>query len=198
MIGRLARLLARLRRQSKGAVLVEMALMAPVFMTMLMGSLEIGNYVVTYQKVARIAGTYADMLAEGGDQLTEAQVRDMLSSANTIAHPINLATSGRVIITALNGTTTGNRALWRRCTGTLAVTTAYPGTGALTLPGAVVLPVGSTAIIAEATLRFTPWFTGWFLPQQNIGVTAMFRSRAGNFRSTLPNPDGVAVGTSTC
>lgn len=198
MIRTFARQLARLRRHRRGAVLVEMALITPVFLTMLMGSLELGNFVVTYQKVSRIAGTYADMIAEGGDQLTEQQIKDLLASANTIAHPVNLATNGRVIITAVIGQGGGNRPLWRRCTGSLAVTTAFPGNGPLTLPGSTVLPNGTTAIIAEATLRFDPWFIGWFLPSQNIGLSAMFRSRAGNFSATIPNPDATTPATSTC
>ena len=126
------RLLGRLpwfRRDIRAIAFVEFALSLPLFTMVMMGGIEIANFVTTKMRVSQLALHVADHIARigTGSQLaaktiSEKQINDVLTGAGLQADRLNLYTRGRVIISSLEpdtvNTTSGNKRYkiaWQRC-----------------------------------------------------------------------------------
>jgi len=174
------RLFARSRR---GSVAAETALALPVLLTIFYGAVELGRFILSYQKTALVASQAADLVARIDDPITESDILDIFAAVDDIARPFAIATQGRVIISLLVGAPLdGNVIVWQRCAGNLPVGSQLGTAGAseVALPGGIQLAVNDTVVVAEAYFSYTPLLgnTGVTQPTR-LYERAVFRPRFG-------------------
>jgi hypothetical protein len=207
---RVKALLARLKASQRGAIIIETAFYVPAFCLLVFGGIDVANYIQTTVKASRISANYGDMIGEGGQALTERQLVDMMRNFQALADPNgsapNIATDGRLIITAfrgeLNGANLSNRVLWRYCLGGLTngsgvQRSIYPAVGQFvpTLDGALVLANSQTAVVAEVYLRYKPMTTFFFTGNDVLTDRAIYLSRMTNLTAPLADPDNINIAT---
>jgi hypothetical protein len=201
-------LVARLRASQRGAIIIETAFYVPAFCLLVFGGMDVASYVQTSVKASRISANYGDMIGEGGQALTERQLVDMMRNFQALADPNgrspNIATDGRLIITAfrgeLNSGVVSNRVLWRYCLGGLSnggnvQRSIYPAVGQFvpTLDGGLVLANSQTAVVAEVYLRHKPTTTFFFRGNDVLSDRAIYISRMTNLTAPLADPDNVNI-----
>jgi len=87
--------LRRLRRDAAGSSAVEFALLAPVFITLMFGVVEVGIYMQNYNAVRSLgseAARFATVEYQKNNQMSETTLEDNIK-AKGIAAPYNLANS---------------------------------------------------------------------------------------------------------
>ena len=116
----------RLTTNEHGTTSIEMAILAPVLLLLLLGTVDIVNYTVTTNRVGRIAAQTADAVTRQRElfDLVEAvtyagnntsAIGVFFDAANEIADPIRLPEGGRVILSSVaNVDGTGPRITWQR------------------------------------------------------------------------------------
>lgn len=186
-----SRVTSRLRRED-GTIVIEAAFSLPLLLLLLLGGFETSQYVLANQKLSRIATTMSDTIAQSSQALSERQMHDLLNSVNFMASPFDMTSSGRVIITAVTGSTGSNQVMWRRCAGGLAQTSRLGAPAAL--PGSVLLPNGTTAVVTEAFIDYRPMFATDLFQAVRLRQTVLFRTRVGALPTAGPiNDRGGAV-----
>lgn len=171
----------RLTGDRRGSLLLETALIMPILVTFILGSVELGRYVLLNQKMAQTATTIAD-LATRGDALTRSELDAMLDSAQHVMRPFTLGAEGVVIVSSVTGQA-GNAATvnWQyRGAGSLSAPSRIgtPGGPAILDPG-VVLAQGETVIVTEVEYHYTPSFLKDLVTGSAVYHDAMFRPRRG-------------------
>jgi Flp pilus assembly protein TadG len=191
------RMLKRLGRSRRGAVLIEMGFFIPAFALISIGGYDGATYLQHGVKASRISTSFSDMIGEGGQFLTVAQVTDMVRNFQALADPNafspNVANDARVIITAFRGTGSANEVMWKYCTGGLTQASAYPAVNGTVanLDGNLLLDLGQTAVVTEVFIRYRP-ISGLFLDAPvTVRDRATFVSRMSNLNSPLANPGNI-------
>lgn len=89
------RAIARLRRDASGSTLIEFALLAPVFLGLMIGVLQIGTYMQNYTAVRSLASDAARFAAVEYQKSNELSTGDLQSDITSMggASPYNLATA---------------------------------------------------------------------------------------------------------
>jgi Flp pilus assembly protein TadG len=149
-------------RDRRGSVLMELAIGLPILVMILLGCFEAARFVLLDQKIARVAASTADLVAQA-DGITEAQITDLFSAADDTATPFDLAGAGRVIITSVSRPTSADATVaWQRISaGTVAATSTIGAAGqTATLPAGLTLQQGENVIIAEVFYNYAPVFIG--------------------------------------
>jgi Flp pilus assembly protein TadG len=149
-------------RDRRGSVLMELAIGLPILVMILLGCFEAARFALLDQKLARVAASTADLVAQA-DGITEGQITDLFSAADDSAAPFDLAGTGRVIITSVTKPTSADPTVaWQRTSsGTVAATSAIGTTGqTATLPAGLTLRQGENLIVAEVFYNYTPVFLG--------------------------------------
>lgn len=149
-------------RDRRGSVLMELAIGLPILVMILLGCFEAARFALLDQKLARVAASTADLVAQA-DGITEGQITDLFSAADDSAAPFDLAGTGRVIISSITKPTTADPTVaWQRTSsGTVAATSALGTTGqTATLPAGLTLRQGENVIVAEVFYNYTPVFLG--------------------------------------
>jgi Flp pilus assembly protein TadG len=180
--------LARLCKKNQGSVLVETAFVIPILAFLVVAGFDVTQFVVANQKMNRLAATMADLISRSDEGINEAVVSDLLLAADFAAAPYDLKTSGRVIITAIQGTNGGNQIVWQRCnTSTYTSTSSLGTTGKrnVTLPGGLTLDPGEISIVSEAVLRFDKAFVSQIAFPDEIRQYAIFRPRLGALNNVV-------------
>lgn len=119
------RTLRRLRRDRSGTAMLEFAFSLPIVLGLGAYGLEISNQALLQVKVSQIALNLADNASRVGvfsslnsQQLREVDINDVLQAARYQGQSIALTTNGRIILSSLEGDSTGvQRIHWQRCLG---------------------------------------------------------------------------------
>ncbi|MGH6883895.1 TadE/TadG family type IV pilus assembly protein [Hypericibacter sp.] len=159
---RLLPLIYRFVRDRRGTVLMELAFGLPILVMILLGCFEAARFVLLDQKLARVAATTADLVAQS-EGISEAQITDLFSAADDSALPFDLAGTGRVIISSVAKPTAADPTVaWQRISsGTVAVTSALGTAGQIAaLPAGLTLRQGDNVIVAEVFYNYVPVFLG--------------------------------------
>jgi Flp pilus assembly protein TadG len=178
-IGRLARS-ARLRC-SAGNVAVEFALAVPVLLFLMLGSAEMGRFVLLYQKMDQVATTVSDLISRA-ETISESQITDIFTAADQVAEPFDFADLGVVIVSSVtNPDGTGPVIAWQRSGGGAYSAASKLGVEGDTpaLPADFVVREGETAIISEVYYDFTPFLSSLIVKPQVIYRSADHRPRLG-------------------
>ncbi|HKJ75371.1 MAG TPA: TadE/TadG family type IV pilus assembly protein [Alphaproteobacteria bacterium] len=181
------RLLRSLRRNGKGSILIETALVIPVIMVLITGGFEVTRFALLYQKVNRIAVSMADLVSQA-KTINETDISGLFDAVVHIGEPFDVTNNGEVIISSIglkNGVPTVN---WQRSGGGHYSGTSHVGTegGNATLPSGFVLHAGDTVIIAEAFYNYHPaLFTDIMKPTVLYNI-AYYRPRLGTLDQVQP------------
>lgn len=188
-VGRaLARNLRRFRAARSGTIPVEMALIAPVLLTMLLGIVDIGWFAVSRHKISRVAATLADLTSRG-ETVNEAQIADMFAAGGSVASPFEFRTEGRAIVSSLiNPDGDGTTIAWQRLSPTGIDVASHVGSqgGAPTLPEGFDVRAGENIIVAETFFRFQPIVGMIIRGEQSIYAQSFQRPRLGTLDQIEP------------
>jgi Flp pilus assembly protein TadG len=172
---------ARFGLGSGGNVSVEFALCVPVLLLLMLGSAEMGRYIILHQKMDRVATTISDLVARA-DTITEDDLNDIFTAAGQVAEPFDLADLGVVIVSSVtNSDGSGPVIAWQRSGGGSYSASSHLGAEGDTpvLPPDFVVRQGETAIISEVYYDFTPFLSELIVEPQVIYRTAHHRPRLG-------------------
>lgn len=212
MITRMARKMrcARrtLRKDKSGVAMVEFALAAPIFFTLVMGGLELANFALAHMKVSNIAMTVADNAGRKTSGIDEANVYEVFAGADSIGEGIGFQENGRLVLSSIehngrNGGNAGQTVVWQRCWGNLDFDPLYAeegdgannddladGLGAGTHKIAAMQ--GTAVMFVEATYDYQPLVgTGWF-EAPRIRYESAFNVR-GRLNNDITNTQGLDV-----
>jgi len=180
----------RLIKEQKGSVLIELAVAIPLLVTLLFSGLEVARFMLTHQKVARIATSVADISSQG-QTISEAEIANVFDATEFVAGSLNFSTDGYMILTSVSRDGANNPAVeWQRTHGTqISAETiskvGVPG-GTATIPSNFVLEAGEGLIIAEVYYDYSALLFGDIVGDGLIYKTAYYRPRFGALQQVLP------------
>ncbi|MGV3511807.1 MAG: TadE/TadG family type IV pilus assembly protein [Novosphingobium sp.] len=216
MIGRARILIDHLRRNVSGVAAVELALGAPLVLTLGLWGAELGNLAITNMRISQLAMHLADNGSRIGDvsmlenlKIYESDINDLLVGARIQSGKLDLFEHGRVVISSLEvvpGTEGTQYIHWQRCKGKRDFDSAYgsEGTGldgslsGMGPPGEEVMATdGDAVIFVEIEYAYQPIVSARFVPNAVIRTTATFNVRADRdlsqiYQRDAANPDTVA------
>lgn len=168
--------LAVLARCTRGFALTEFAFALPIFLFLLLGGLEITNFVMAHSRINQIAITVADNAGRVRTGIDESNIYEVFSGVELIGSSLDFTDNGRVVLSSLepNGLTgpdEGQKITWQRCYGSLAVAPAYGGQGlgrtnnaledGMGPAGSQIRSASGTAVMfVEVTYQYEPLFFG--------------------------------------
>lgn len=174
-------------KESKGSALIELAFALPVLMTLLVGGVETGLYLMLNQKLQHTAVAISDLTTRD-EEINEATLQDIFSAAPQIMAPFPMAAESRVIISAAGKLDDGTPTIfWQRSgAGTLSVTSEVGSQGSSpTLPAGMPLREEETVIVTEVFFSYEPTFFAVIDPT-TVRRTSYFRPRIGALREVQP------------
>ena len=147
--------LRRFRRAKSGLAAVEFALIAPVLVTLLLGTIELCNALECHQKVTMLASTAADLVAQT-TSVSSTDMANVFAAVNAIIYPFP-ATNTKIVVTSILSDGNGG--------GTVGWSQGYNAT-ALTPGNAITVPSGlmtqsecpkdaCSVILAQVTYDYT-------------------------------------------
>jgi hypothetical protein len=209
-------LLARLRGNASGVAAVELALGAPLVLTLGLWGAELGNLAITHMRISQLAMQLADNGSRIGDvsmlenlKIYESDINDLLMGANVQSGKLDLFEHGRVVISSLEvvpGTEGTQYIHWQRCKGKRAFQSNYGGEGT-GLDGSlsgmgpageeVSATDGDAVIFVEIEYAYQPIVSSRFVPDTIISTTATFNVRSDRdlaqiYQRNVATPDPVA------
>ncbi len=218
MIARLIRIrraMARLWRDCRATVMVEMAFAIPFLVLVGFAGLEIANLTLTKTRISQIGLSAADnasRIAFGSalsqPSIREIDINEVFTGVEEQAKGLNFATNGRIILSSLEqNADDGQWIHWQRCYGTLNVASEYgrQGTGETGTDFAgmgpagkeVTAATGTAVMFVEIVYDYEPLLYGKALGKQRIRSTAAFNIREGRDLSQVYNPSP-SVTVSSC
>lgn len=186
---RAAALVRRFGREDDGGILIETAFVMPVLLIMLLGSVEVGRYLIAHQKLERAASSVADLISQSDDTVTLEEINTLFGIVPHITAPYDVDASGRMIVTAVTrGDDEDDEAVvaWQvDGLGELDVSSQVGGVGdPATLPGGMEVANGETVIIAEAWYDYEAYFFEEIDPSGPIYHRALYRPRLSSLSQT--------------
>lgn len=150
--------LKALIRDTRGAALMETALVTPPLLLMGLGAIELASNVAARKNVNELAYMIADNASRineesstGSGLIRESDINDVFLGAQLQSGSLDLQNNGRVIITSLERNKEGGQWVrWQRCFGKSAFSPAYPESTGITgkdFPG---MQFGEQLIKAQA------------------------------------------------
>lgn len=111
--------LRRLASDVRAVSVIEFAIGLPVFLTAIMGGLEVANMAIMQQRVAEIASEVAQNAARGTNQIDESDISQIMTGARLSAEGTPIMDKGRIILSSvrLNAAKNGQWIEWQRCDG---------------------------------------------------------------------------------
>jgi Flp pilus assembly protein TadG len=167
-------------KDKSGNVAIEFALLLPIMILLLLGTFEIANYVLCYNKVSRVNSSIADMSSRSS--LTPNALTAIIATAPIIGKPFNYGTNGRVILTTVYKASSGTAAIIEQQivgSGSISVTSKI-GTAinnAATLPAGFTISAGDRILISETFFTYTPIFSNIVTLPINLYDQAIYRLR---------------------
>ncbi|WP_256837760.1 TadE/TadG family type IV pilus assembly protein [Sphingopyxis sp. KK2] len=210
--------MARLARDSRAAVIVEMAFTIPFMILIGFAGLEIANLTLANTRISQISLSAADnasRIAFGNNlslpRVRELDINSVFTGVEEQAGGLNFKQNGRIILSSLERNTSGGQWIhWQRCYGDLVAPSSYgvQGNGATGTSFAgmgpagrkVTAATGTAVMFVEVTYRYQPMLYGKWLGAKTIRSTAAFNIREARDLQGPQNGDGVyQVGTkSSC
>jgi Flp pilus assembly protein TadG len=144
------RLLTRLRRDQRGAALVEAAIAFPILISLFFGLSEYSEALTVSRRVEAAAGTGADLVARVRTISTAdlAQIKPMLDE---MIRPFPTATLGLVVTSVVADADNNTTVAWSYAEGSGAAQRAQGSN--VSLPAGLTQP-GKSVILAEVTYTF--------------------------------------------
>lgn len=181
--------LARFRRDQRGSLLAEAAIIMPLLVMIVLAGVEVGRYTLLQQKLNRTAVSMADLIAQS-ETLTLTDITNLYEAAAFVVRPFDL-NEGLVIVSSVSKTGANPPTIDWQCAGagtsTASSALGSPG-GPATLPTELSLQSGETVIYAEVFYDFEPSFFPDVLGPHRVRHTAAFRPRFGALSEISAGP----------
>lgn len=177
----------RFRQSNFGSVTTEIALAAPVFITLLAGVIETGNFLLLNLKLQHTAVSLADLVTRDSD-ITEAVINDIFTAVPTIMTPYSVDSEAVYFVSAVSKAEDEPQSVyWQRSSGALIEREALVGVvgEAPNLPDMIPVRDDETILVAEIHYRYEPLMFQMIEPQV-IVKTAYFRPRLGALQEVDP------------
>lgn len=175
----------RFGRDAGGAVIAEFAMAFPILLTLVLGGVEIGRYVLLEQKLESVAVETADLVAQtNSTSITTAELNNIFAAVSHIMLPFTLGTSGKVVVTAVSKSNGGAITVnWQRAGGGTGSGTSHvgaPGQTA-TLPAGFTVRDGEAVIVSEVFFNYQPMFAATWIavPAAALYNESFYRPRFG-------------------
>lgn len=185
-------------RDTSGVTIIEFAFVVPVVLFMLLGTFELGRYMLINQKLDRAAATMSDLISRPSS-ITAGEINQLMMAAIEVVEPFDLTTKGGVIVSSVYKNP-GNpaRITWQiQGAGPTLPPSVYGSVGeTANMPGTFVVRDNENIITAEIYFRYEPLFfdflssffgSNGILPEGVIVQTALRQPRLGDL-STLSAP----------
>lgn len=162
----------RFWRDIRGVAASEFALILPVMMVLMLGSVEVGNALLLHRKVTSATQTGADLAAQA-TALDDADIANLFEAMDAILAPFPTEPAGIILQSVVDddGSTVID---W------IDVQGGGGGAGAagdeLDVPDGLVLP-GASVIVAQVSYDYTPVFADLIVNSFTISDTAYLRPR---------------------
>jgi Flp pilus assembly protein TadG len=139
----------RFARDTKGLAALEFALLLPMMVFLLFGSIDLIDVMSVNARAQNVAASLADVVARD-DAVSNAEITGLWSAMDTLMYPSNTATMRIRIssISIVNASTA--RVVWSEGHGMAART----ANSTITLPPAMMNP-GTSVIVAESSYQHT-------------------------------------------
>lgn len=178
----------RFRKNNEGAILTELALSLPFFIGMLMGLVEVGNFLLLHLKLQHAVVSVSD-LATRDEEISEDVVTDIFQAVPQILAPFTTADKSTVYITAISQSAEVPASIyWQRAgAGTLAQSSdlGSEGDAITTLPAGLTLRDDETILATEIFYSYEPLIFN-FLDSYTIRKASYFRPRIGSLQQINP------------
>lgn len=177
----------KLKREEDGAVLAEIALSMPLYLSLLAGTFEVGNYLILNLKVQHTVVTIADLVTRD-EEVSEAVIADIFQVVPQIMAPYQTGDSTVTIVTAISQTEDRpQEVFWqRRGGGTLSMASQFGIEGeAATLPAGLTMRDHETILATEVYYQFEPLIFP-FLESSTMRKVSYFRPRIGALQEVQP------------
>lgn len=194
-----------LRRDARGAVMVEMAFAIPFLVLLGFGGLEIANLTLAHTRISQIGLTVADnaaRVAVGSNmalpRIRELDINEIFAGIDKQASGLDFKQNGRLILSSLETNQDGGQWIhWQRCFGDLKVDPSFgkegDGKRGKSFPGMgpagseVKAPEGSAVMFVEVVYQYQPIAYGSWLGPKTIRSSAAFNIREGRDLNELYN-----------
>lgn len=183
-----------LRRETRGAALIEFSYTLPVFVFLMLGGMELVSLALAHLKVSSAAETLADNASRVRVQMDENDIDQIFMGVDQQGKSIDLKGKGRAVISSVQdngktGAANGQTIRWQRCDG--AKTAKAPKYGkegkgqsdaslknGIGSAGRQIKPQLGTAIMfAEVSYDYDPVIFGGLFGQREIRYEAAFNVR---------------------
>ena len=177
MSGRSVRtVLRRLRRDRAAISAVEFALVAPLMMSVGLGTIELANMALVYTRVSQVAIQVADNASRAkqatgssGAMMREYDVNDAFAQVDLVYPGLNMFTNGRVILSSLEQNSSGGQWIhWQRCRGLSSVGSSKYGTQGTGSSGTTFAGMGPTGTVVTADANSAIMFVEVYYRYQPI------------------------------
>jgi hypothetical protein len=209
--GSLARFFRRLRRDTSGLAMIEMAYSAPFLMLLGLGGVELANYSIIHMRVSQIAVSLADNasrakqdVVSGVPRMREVDVNEAFTAALLQAGSLDMQANGRLILSSLEVNADGGQWIhWQRCIGEAPFQSSYgvEGDGATGTGLAGMGPTGRqiraepgfAIMFAEVSYLYQPLILGDFIDDGRVRKIAAMYVRDNRDLAQLFNPSPAAT-----
>lgn len=172
----------RFKQNRDGIAAVEFALMAPIFLLLLFGVVDITRYILIVQKVEKLAHSVANVTAQS-TTVTQATLNQVFAAGSDIMRPYTMGANGRIIVTSLYRAAGAAHATvnWRvEGGGTLSVSSTLGALGGTpTMPSPFAFAERENLIAAEVYYRFSPVLDNPWFGEATIYRAAFYAPRFG-------------------
>ncbi|KAF0173677.1 MAG: pilus assembly protein [Hyphomonadaceae bacterium] len=135
----------------RGLAALEFALIAPMMIVLLFGSVELTELLATDRRAANTAASVADVISRD-TVIEDAEINDLWTAANALMYP-NSATPLQIRISSVQvETATQAKVLWSD--GHNGYSPRAAGS-AMSLPAGMMIP-GTSVVVSETTYHYTP------------------------------------------
>jgi hypothetical protein len=176
------RLIRRIGRDSRGIAAVELALVAPLLIGLLCGTVEVTRLVRSHFEAAQMAATVADVIARY-ETVTDASIQGIFGASSTVMGADDFTSKGRVVLSSVTkaGANDAPVVSWQCLGGGKLAATSSVGRvgGAAQLPADMAIDGGDNVIVAEVFYRYQPIFSLLPIAERTIQKTSVFRPRLG-------------------
>ena len=194
MIGMIGRVLGRLKRDRRGILAVEMAIVTPVVIGRLLSGIEVTRYVLLNQKIERASATMADLVSQS-ETLSEGGLVNLFAATAYVMDPFDLVADGQLVVSSISGVDRrgrrrrGNQARinWQRSFGGGSGGSAFGVEGGTaSLPAGFVVREDETVVVTEVFYDYVPAFMGTQLVSRTLYTYAVFRPRFSSLATINP------------
>ncbi|MCC7016550.1 MAG: pilus assembly protein, partial [Rhodospirillales bacterium] len=162
-------------RDTSGAVAVEFALILPVLITMIMGTIELTNFLTAQRKILAAAQTISDLISQETD-VTSTDLDDLIAAGKMVLRPMNTSLLSVGVASVRFDASSTPSVDWTHSLSGGAVANA-------TTLATPVAQANSSVIIVYASYSYTPITGSLILSSRTLSETSITRPRTVSYVS---------------